>query len=305
MKKNIIVTGATGFIGQKLTNKLLELNYNVTIFSRNTKKAKLLLPNAFDYVEWNYLAPELWKNKINNADTIIHLSGTNLFEKRWDNNFKKQILESRQTSTRNLVSAIKHSNNKPKVFISSSAIGIYGDRGNNILFENSQPGVDFLSRVCKVWESEAQIVENYGVRSVRVRTGLVLSSKEGALKQMLVPFKFFVGGSLGNGKQWLSWIHINDIINIYLKAIGDDKVTGSINAVSPNPVTMSEFATTLGKVLKRPSLFKVPKFILKIAIGEAANIITASQKVSPNKLLDLGYHFEFSNLEDALRNLIS
>ena len=158
--------------------------------------------------------------------------------------------------------------------------------------------------MCKLWESEAANVETYGVRCVRIRTGLVLSTEDGALKQMLTPFKLFIGGPLGSGKQWASWLHIDDIIGIYLYAIDNPKLSGAVNAVSPNPIRMKEFANTLGKVLHRPSLFPVPKFILKIVVGEAAEVVLASQRINSKKISDNGFKFKFKNLKEALRDLL-
>lgn len=302
--KRIIVTGATGLIGKKLVSSLRKNNYEVIVFSRNTKQAKLLLPDANKFVEWNYTNLNQWKSEIEGIYAIIHLAGVNLFEKRWNEKFKSQILESRELSTRKLVDAIRSTVKKPDVFISASGIGIYGNGSDKILDEQSTIGNDFLADVCKVWEDESQKVEAFGVRSVQIRTGLVLSNEDGALKQMLPAFKMFFGGPLGNGKQWSSWLHIDDIVAIYLHALENVSISGPINAVSPNPITMNEFAKALGKVLKRPSLFSVPKFMLKIIIGEAAEVVTGSQKVIPDKLIKNGYKFKFTKLEDALKDLL-
>ncbi|HRP91414.1 MAG TPA: TIGR01777 family oxidoreductase [Ignavibacteriaceae bacterium] len=261
--KRIIVTGATGLIGQKLVSALIERGDEVIIFSRDITKAKTIIPNANEYVEWDYIKPELWKTKLDNSDAVVHLAGTNLFAKRWNDSFKNEVLKSRQISTKNLVDAIKSCSNKPQVFISASGVGYYGDCGDTILDETSSSGNDFLAEVCKVWEGESKRVEDAGVRSVQIRTGLVLSTEDGALKQMLPPFKFYIGGPLGNGKQWASWLHIEDIIGIYLHAIENTELRGAVNAASPNPVRMNEFTNTLGNVLHRPSLFPVPKFKLE------------------------------------------
>lgn len=304
MNKTIIITGATGLIGKKLVAALIHRGDKPVIFSRNINNAKSILPIAQEFVEWDYRKPERWKSKLENTDAVIHLAGINLFSKRWNSEFKKSIINSRETSTRNLVETIKSCDKKPDVFISASAIGYYGDSGDDILTEESSAGNDFLADVCKIWEDEAQNVEKYGVRSIQVRTGVVLSAEDGALKQMLPPFKFFIGGPLGNGKQWASWLHINDIVGIYLHAIDNQNISGALNAASPNHVRMKEFAHTLGKILHRPSLFPVSKFILKIVVGEAAEVVTASQRVDVKKLLDNEYKFKFENLEKALRDLL-
>lgn len=304
MSKKIIITGATGLIGNKLVKKLVKRNDQVVVFSRNAQKAKSIVPNATDYVDWNYNKPETWKNYLENSDAVIHLAGVNLFAKRWSEEFKYEILESRQKSTKNLVDTIKSCNNKPEVFISASGVGYYGNSGDNMLNEDSAVGKDFLADVCKVWESESKQVESFSVRSVQVRTGLVLSTEDGALKQMLPAFRFFVGGPFGNGKQWASWIHIDDIVGIYLHAIDKKNLNGAVNASAPSPVKMNEFAKTLGKVMNRPSLVPVPEFVLKLVVGEAAEVITASQRIDVNKILKNGYNFKFEILEKALRNLL-
>jgi uncharacterized protein (TIGR01777 family) len=304
MSKRIIITGATGLIGKKLVNALLQRRDEIVIFSRNVTKAKAILPSVNNFVEWDYNKPDLWKSSFENSNAIIHLAGINLFSKRWNGSFKKEVIESREISTRNLVEAIKSCTNKPQVFISASGVGYYGDCGDSILTEDSPVGNDFLADVCKVWENESAKVETCGVRNVRIRTGLVLTTENGALKQMLIPFKFFVGGPLGNGKQWASWLHTDDIVGIYLQAIDNKKLNGSINASSPNPVRMKEFAKTLGRILNRPSFFPVPQFALRIVVGEAAKVVTASQRINVKKLLDSGYKFKFEELDSTLRNLL-
>lgn len=304
MSKRIIITGATGLIGRKLVRALIQRGDDVIVFSRDAEKAISYFPKAMESVEWNYQHPEQWKYKIENSDAVVHLAGVNLFAKRWNDEFKKSIIESRQVSTMNLADAIKSCDKKPEVFISASGIGFYGDCGDQVLSEESQAGSDFLAHVCKSWESEATTVETFGVRSVQIRTGLVLSTEDGALKQMLPPFKFFIGGYLGNGKQWASWLHIDDIVEIYLHALDNSSLTGSLNATAPNPIRMNEFAKTLGKVLNRPSFFPVPKSVLKLVVGEAAEVVISSQRINSKKLVESGYKFKFESLEAALKDLL-
>jgi len=305
MSKRIVVTGATGLIGRKLVRALIQRGDNVIVFSRDAEKAKSFFPKAMESVEWNYQHPEQWKYKIERSDAVVHLAGVNLFAKRWNDEFKRVVLESREVSTKNLVEAIKSCTNKPEVFVSASGIGYYGDCGETVLNENSAKGNDFLADVCEVWENESVNVEESGVRSVQIRTGLVLSTEDGALKQMLPPFKFFIGGYLGNGKQWASWLHIDDIVEIYLHAIDNSSLTGSLNATAPNPIRMKEFAQTLARVLNRPSLFPVPKFILRLVVGEASEVVLASQRIDVKKLVESGYKFKFEILEDALKDLLN
>jgi len=300
----IIITGATGLIGRSLCEKLTNRGEEVTVFTRNIEGAKKSLPPIKNFVEWNYRNPAKWQNEINETDAVIHLTGANLFGKRWDDSYKRKILESREISTRNLVSAIKKAEKKPSIFICSSAVGIYGNQGDQLLTEESATGNDFLARVCKTWEEEAAKVEDANVRRVSIRTGIVLSTKDGALKQMLLPFKLFVGGPLGNGKQWFPWIHIDDLIRAYIFSLDYPKINGAVNGVSPNPVRMNEFSKTLGEVLHRPSFFKVPASVLKIIVGEFADSITASLRAVPEKLVQNNYNFKFVKLEAALKDLL-
>jgi len=262
------------------------------------------LPQVNNFVEWDYKNPDKWNNEIKGKDAVIHLAGANLFGKRWNDDYKSKILESRQISTRNIVNAIINAKTKPSTLICSSAVGIYGERGDELLTEDSSTGNDFLAQVCKTWEDEAAKVESAGVRRVSIRTGIVLSKNDGALKQMLLPFKFFVGGPLGNGKQWFPWIHIDDLIDSCIFSLDNPNVNGAVNGVSPNPVTMNEFAKVLGKALHRPSFFKVPVFALKIAVGEFAESILASIRAVPEKLIRNNFKFKFEGLNVALKDLL-
>jgi len=302
--EKIVVTGATGLIGKVLCNTLIERGDELTIFSTNTGKAKTLFPFAKEVVEWKDYEKD-YSSFIEGKDAVIHLAGANVAGKRWTTGYKNEIYRSRINTTRNLVSSIELCKQKPEVFISASAIGFYGDRENTSLTEESSCGNDFLSRVCTDWEAASERLENVNVRRVVVRTGIVLSNEEGALKKMLLPFKLFVGGQLGNGKQWFSWIHIDDIISLYLFLLENKNLSGIFNAAAPQPVEMKVFAKTLGKVLHKPSLFSVPEFILQLAMGESASAILASQKVFPQALVNAGYKFKFENLEPALQQLLN
>jgi hypothetical protein len=302
MKKNII-TGATGSIGKKLVQELVARGDEVIVFTRNPENARKKIANASKYVKWEYERLTDWMNELNGVDAVVHLASANLSSKRWNGKFKKEAYDSRIISTRNLVEAIKQVERKPKSFICSSAVGYYGERFDEILDEESSPGKDFLANLCKDWENEAAKVEHYGIRRVSLRTSPALIKGEGALKKMLWPYKLFIGGPLSTGKQWFPWIHIDDIVGIYLHAIDDEKLNGSVNAASPGMVRMKEFAKTLGKVLKRPSIFPVPKFIMKIVAGEVAEYAIMSQRTSVDKILDSGYKFKFEKLEKAFRDL--
>jgi hypothetical protein len=302
--KRIVITGATGLIGKHLCKELSDRGDILTIFSRDPDKAKSIIPYANEYVKWNYRNPEEWKEHINSKDIVIHFAGANLFGKRWTDSYKEKIIESREISTQNIVKAIGEADEKPEVFICASAIGYYGNKGEELLTEESPPGDDFLSKVCLKWENEAAGVEKYNVRRISVRTGVVLTTEAGALKEFLTPFKLFVGGPLGTGNQWFSWIHLTDIIRVYLFLIDNANINGAVNTSSPNPVKMKEFANTLGKVLNRPSFFKVPGIALQIAVGEVAETVTASLRVVPQKLEQHNFNFRFRKIEEALRDLL-
>lgn len=303
--KKILITGATGSIGQNLVQTLAARGDEIIVLTGNRKKAESKLPLVNKIIEWNYEQIDEWKNELNGVDAVVHLAGANLGAKRWNESYKRLCYNSRIISTGNLVEAIKSVERKPKVFISSSAVGIYGNRSDEVLDENSLAGNDFMTDICKDWEKEAEKVEQSGVRRVSIRTGLVLQKDEGVLKKLTLPFKFFIGGPLGNGRQWFPWIHIDDIVGIYIHAIDNVNLNGPINAASPEIVRMKDFAKTFGKVLKRPSVFPVPKIAMKIVAGEVADYAVMSQRTSVDKILNTGYKFRFENLEDALKDLLN
>lgn len=302
--KRIIITGATGSIGKKLAKLLIDRGDEVVIFSRDVNKAKDIIPDAKEYIEWDYNNPGTWADKLNGADAIVHLAGANLSGKRWNKAFKEIAYNSRIISTRNLIEAINSVEKKPKVFISANAVGIYGDRCDEVLYESSDLGNDFLANLCKDWEAEVKKAEKYNLRWVSVRTGLVLIKGEGLLKQLYLPFKLFIGGPLAGGKQWFPWIHIDDMAGIYLYLLDNESVKGPFNAASPEIVRMKEFAKTFGKVIKRPAIFPIPKFAMKIVAGELADYAVMSQKTSVDKILNAGYEFKHPNLENALKELL-
>jgi uncharacterized protein len=304
MSIKIAVTGATGLIGQRLCKELIGKGHELTIFTGNIRKAGLLIKGAKEYIYWDYHKPEEWGKYIENKDAVIHLAGAGIADKRWTEDYKKTILESREISTKNLVKAIESAGQKPGLFISSSAVGFYGNTGDEILTENSVNGSDFLSEVCRHWENPTKEVERLGIRKVSVRTGIALTNEGGALKKMLLPFKLFVGGHLGSGKQWFPWIHIEDLIRIYIYVLENNSINGAVNAASPCPLTAKEFAKNIGKAMHRPSFFPVPLLMLKLAIGEAAESVVASQRVMPKRLLDNNFKFKFEKIEDALKDLL-
>ncbi|MBZ0201062.1 MAG: TIGR01777 family oxidoreductase [Ignavibacteriaceae bacterium] len=304
MSKEIILTGATGLIGSKLFLALIRKGYSVKVFSRNPIQAKKTLAGAAKYVYWDYTEPELWQSEVEGVHSVIHLAGANLFGKRWTTQYKNIIADSRITSTKNIVTAIKKSVIKPSVFICSSAVGIYGGRGEEILTEEAPAGNDFLAKVCLNWEVEAQAAKQYGVRVVNIRTGIVLAKEGGSFPLIKRAFSFFVGGPLGSGNQYFPWVHADDVVAAYLFTLESEPIYGGVNTAAPDSITMNQFSNKLGKQMSRPSAFKVPGFALNIAVGEFGKSIIASQRAVPEKLLNNGFEFKFKNLESALEDLL-
>lgn len=303
MKKRIILTGATGLVGKSLVKKL-NTEYEIVIFSRSAEKAKIVFP-GLECVEYNYSSPEKWEKYVEGSFAIIHLAGENVASGRWTNYRKQKIYDSRIVSTSNLVKAINNCRQKPEAFITSSATGYYGYSETKTLTEDSEPGEGFLAAVCADWEKAASDNLSADTRHVAIRTGIVLDKNEGALAKMIPPYKFFVGGQIGTGKQWMSWIHMDDLAEIYVAALKNPVIVGPVNGTAPNPVQMKEFASTLGKVLKRPSMFPVPGFVLKVLMGEAAEIALEGARVMPQKILEAGYNFKYPYLQSALEEIIN
>lgn len=299
----IIVTGGTGLIGSSIIKRLTARGDEVTVFTRKKSNAESV--PGVTYVEWNPYKEGEWVKSIDGKDAVIHLAGASIFGKRWNEDYKKKIMDSRILGTRNIVNAISKADIKPSVLAAASGAGYYGkDTGDRVISETDPPGEDFLAEVCIEWEEEASRAQEYNVRTVSMRTGIVLDKNDGALKQMLLPFRLFAGGPLGSGRQWFPWIHIDDLSDIYIRAVDDDTFRGSINASSPNPVRMKEFADTLGKVLHRPSWFRVPEFMMKMVVGEAAEFVTGGQRIVPEVLLKKAYNFKFPNVRGALEDLL-
>ncbi|MCS7012492.1 MAG: TIGR01777 family oxidoreductase [Chloroherpetonaceae bacterium] len=308
MAKTVILTGGTGLIGSELFRQLRQRGDNVIVFTRDPQRAATQLPGAAEYVHWEaYQSEGGWQEALSKADAVIHLAGAPVAQ-RWNDDYKRQIYDTRVLSTRYIVQALARAAKRPSVFVSGSAVGYYGVQGYGeavpALDESAPPASDFLAKVCIDWEKEALAAQALGVRTVVVRTGVVLSTKSGALEKMLTPFRLFAGGPIGSGKQWVSWIHLDDEVGIFLFALDRADVSGALNATAPEPVMMSVLASTLGRVLSRPSIFPVPKAALQVLFGEAADVIAEGQRVIPKRLLELGYTFQYPRLEDALRDLI-
>lgn len=305
MSKKIIVTGAAGLIGRNLCRILAERGDEITVFTRNPDGAKKKLPFVKEFVKWDTYSSADYSEYIDGKDAVIHLAGASVAGSKWTESYKKEILSSRIVSTKTIVDSIANCKNKPDVLVCSSAIGFYGSTNDDIITEASPAGDDFLAGVCKEWERTACKVESFGVRRVSIRTGIVLDKNGGALSKMLTPFRLFAGGPLGSGHQWFSWIHWRDLCRIYIYALDDKYLNGEVNAVSPNPITMYEFAECLGRVMNRPSVVNIPEFVLRILLGEGADAVLASQRVIPQKLQNAGFKFEFTQPEEALKDILN
>lgn len=301
---NILVTGGTGFVGRPLVKRLVSAGHHVTVLSRDPRRAAKNLPARCRSVAWN-------PNKgmpagvFDGVDVVIHLAGEGVADQRWSASRKRAILESRVLSTRALVDEMRAvaPTHRPKALISASAIGFYGDRDDEVLDETSAPGEGFLADVCGQWEREAQAANDLGVRLAMIRIGIVLGRGGGALGSMLPLFQLGAGGRVGSGTQWMSWIHLADLVRMLEWAATDERVTGVVNGVAPTPVQNSEFTSVLADVLKRPAFMPAPAIALKVALGEMSTLVLASQRVSPVAAKSGGFRFEFERLDDALRDL--
>jgi uncharacterized protein (TIGR01777 family) len=298
----ILITGATGLIGRSVCRSLIDEGHQVAVLSRRPPAA-IDLAGVISF-RWEPVAESPPAAALDGVEAVIHLAGEPLVAARWTEEQKRRIRDSRVKGSRNLVAGMRATTRPPKVFVSASAVGFYGDRGDDILNESSDPGSGFLSEVCLEWEAEAARARELGVRVALVRTGVALSPSGGALEKMLLPFKLGLGGRLGGGRQWFPWIHIEDVVGIFLHALMSPAVDGPINGVAPGIVTNEEFTRELAAALNRPAFFPVPHLALRVLMGEMAEVVTASQRVVPQVALDTGYHFKYSNLRPALESLL-
>lgn len=295
---NFLLTGATGFIGSRLIQRLLERGHFVSIFTRHVRSRDDR--NVGQYY-WNMQGPAP-AEPFDNVDVVIHLAGEPIAQ-RWAEEAKRKIRESRTLGTRHLIEGLGSLRKRPTTLISGSAIGYYGDRGDEVLAESSQPGGDFLAGVCQEWEREAERAVPLGLRVVKIRTGLVLGSDGGALKRMLLPFKLGIGGVVGSGQQWMSWIHLDDLVNLIIFAVENPEVSGPINGVASNAVTNAEFTKALAKTLHRPAILPVPVFALKLLFGEMSEVLLGGQHVVPAAAQHAGFQFQHPEISEALRSL--
>lgn len=298
----IAIAGGTGLVGQALTDHLIDKGHSIFILTRNTsnKKEKANVT----YVEWlkESSSPE---TSLDGIDAFVNLAGESINSGRWTEEQKKKIIESRISSTKEINRIIGSLQNKPEVLVNASAIGYYGTSETQTFTEkDTTPGSDFLASTVYAWEKEAEHAKADGVRTVFTRFGIVLDKDEGALPRMMLPYKMFVGGKIGSGEQWMSWVHIKDVVGAITFCLENKDIDGPVNVVSPQPKQMKDFGKTLGKVMGRPHWFPTPGFALKVALGEMSVLVLEGQKVLPTKLEEKGYNFFFSHLDDALSDIL-
>jgi uncharacterized protein (TIGR01777 family) len=296
---SVLVSGASGLVGERLLPLLEARGYNAARLVREYSAV------SQEDVFWDPAAGELDSDALEGVEAVVHLAGENIAAGRWNAVRKERIRESRVAGTKLLCSKLAEMPHPPKVLVCASAIGYYGDRADESLPEDAPAGEGFLPDVCREWEAASSAAEHAGIRVVRLRIGVVLSPKGGALKKMLLPFKLGAGGKMGSGRQYMSWISIDDLTRVILHCIESDALSGAVNAVTPAPVTNQEFTKTLGRVLVRPTLFPLPPFAARLALGEMADaLLLASAKVEPAVLKASGFEFAHSDLEEALRHLL-
>lgn len=291
----VALTGSTGLIGVALSEKLRALGHEVIAMRRQE-------PVGDSAIYWNPATKEIDADSLEGIDALVHLAGENIASARWTKSQKARIRDSRIGGTRLLSDALAKLKSPPKVFVSGSAIGFYGERGDEVLSEESESGAGFLPETCVEWEDATKSASEAGVRVVLLRTGVALSPKGGAIARMMTPFKLGIAGKLGSGKQYMSWISLDDIVGAIIHAMNNDTLSGAVNGTSPNPVTNLEFTKAMGRVLRRPTIFPMPAFVVRLLFGEMGEAaILASARVEPKKLLESGYKFERAELESALR----
>lgn len=299
----IIISGATGLVGSALVPVLLADGHQVTRLVRQHGQAQPK-PGTNEAL-WNPTTGQIDAGALEGHDGVVHLAGENVADGRWTEEKKRRIRDSRVKGTKLLAETVARFDAPPRVFISASAIGFYGDRGAELVNEDSAPGADFLSGVCREWEAAADAARQAGMRVVHLRIGVVLSGKGGALAKMLTPFKLGAGGKVGSGEQYMSWIALDDVIGAIKHALGNEQIAGPVNLVAPGAATNAEFTKTLGGVLGRPTLLPVPAFAARLAFGEMADaLLLSSARVEPARLNATGYQFQYPHLEGALRHAL-
>jgi uncharacterized protein (TIGR01777 family) len=303
-KPKVLVTGGTGFIGRPLVHRLIDVGWDVVVSTRDASKASRLFKSPVELIQWDAMAGPMDLANVSDLQAVVNLAGENLF-RPWTPRSKTHIHDSRVLGTRHLVQGLMNAKRIPNCFVSASAIGIYGDRRDQALDERSSTGLGFIPNLCREWEEGAQGLQKQQVRTVILRLGTVLGREGGALAGMLPVFRMGLGFWLGSGGQWLSWIHLQDLLKFVIQALQDPTVEGVFNVVAPHPVTFKDFSKSLGKCLRRPVWTGIPRFVLMAGLGEAAEMMFWSQKVYPRHLTESGFEFEYSTLEAAFANLLS
>jgi len=298
----LLVTGGTGFIGGALCGVLEEAGHELILLSRTVRPQT---GGRRRVIVWQPPAPGPWERELDGTDGVVHLAGESIVAKRWTPSQKQRLAESRVKSTRAIVEAIGRAARRPAVLVNASAVGYYGPHGDESLDEDAPPGSDFLAQLCQQWENAARDAEGLGVRVVRLRIGIVLARDGGALAKMLPAFRLGLGGPVGTGRQWMSWIHRDDVVGLIRLALEDARVRGAVNVTAPTPVTMREFTATLGRVLRRPAILPVPGPALTLLLGEMAGLLLTGQRVMPAKARALGYAFRYATLEAALSSEVT
>jgi uncharacterized protein (TIGR01777 family) len=301
----VIITGGTGLIGRQLAASFVKDGHEAIALSRDPDRHQGRMPPGIQLVAWDAQSAQGWGELADGADAIINLVGENLSAKPWSPAQKRRIRESRLHGGKAVVEAIRLAKSKPKAVIQASGVNYYGPCGDEILTEDHPAGSDFLSQVCVDWEASTAEVENMGVRRAITRSGVVLDKKEGALPRFLLQFRLFAGGPLGNGRQWLSWIHPQDEINAIRYLIDHEDASGAFNLASPNPKTNREFGKAIGRVLHRPALMPVPAFAIKLVFGEMSIVVLKGQRTVPQRLIDIGFQFSHPELQEAVKDVIS
>jgi hypothetical protein len=298
----ILITGGTGFVGTQLTSRLIQDGHEVTVLSRSTKRSGEV-PRGISYLQGDPTQKGPWQGAIKNHDAVINLAGASIFAK-WTEEHKKAIRESRVSTTQNIVQGIPAHPEKQFTVLSTSAVGYYGFCGDEELTEASPSGEDFLARIASEWEGEALKAREKGARVVITRFGIVMGEKGGALSQMIPLFKKYIGGPIGSGKQWFSWVHIKDLSEAFAFLLKHPEISGAVNVCAPNPVRNKDLAKALGRVLNRPSFMPAPGFMVKLVLGEFGSVILEGQRVIPKRLLDSGFAFQYPDIDKALQGIV-
>jgi len=301
----VFLTGATGLIGRPLVQRLLDRGDVPLVLTRDSARAAEKMPGRVEFIQGDPNERGDWMRSLDGCDAVVNLVGEGVMARRWSAAQKQRLRDSRIDATRHVVEAMAAAASRPGVLVNASATGYYGDVSEGDVTEDSPSGDDFLARLCVDWEAAARPAEELGARVAWVRVGVVLDKRGGALSKMTTPFKLGVGGPVGNGRQWVSWIHLDDMVAAFLHALDRDEARGAINGTAPHPQRNREFSKSLARALHRPSLLPIPPFALKLALGEVACVVTGGQKVLPARLTAQGFSFRYPECDEAMREIFS